>query len=132
MVSLVQELTSDAAKVKLYRSGYPKSTSFPVNLLYRSFIQSQLLFHEFCLRVIIEKAEERAKNQRTGPHCMQVWHRVPRIARRGLAAAVAVALRAGCGAVSAPVRSSSFVDVLACLEFSSFDPKDVGLGCVFF
>ena len=44
---------------------------------------------------------------------------------------MAVALRAGCGAVSVPVRSISFVDVLACLEFSSFDPKDVGLGCVF-
>ena len=83
------------------------------------------------MRVIIEAAEERVKTQRKiGPHSMQVWHRVSRIARCGLA--VAVALRAGCGAVSAPVRSSSFVDVLACLEFSSFDPKDVGLGCVFF
>ena len=38
---------------------------------------------------------------------MQVWHRVPRIARCGLA--VAVALRAGCGAVSAPVRSSALL-----------------------
>ena len=50
---------------------------------------------------------------------MQVWHRVPRIARCGLAVAVAVALRAGCGAVSAPVRSISFVDVLACLELTT-------------
>ena len=75
------------------------------------------------MRVIIETAEERVKNQRKiGPHSMQVWHRVSRIARCGLAVAVAVALRAGCGAVSAPVRSIIFiqsiifVDVLACLE----------------
>ena len=62
------------------------------------------------MRVIIEAAEERVKTQRKiGPHSMQVWHRVSRIARCGLAVAVAVALRAGCGAVSAPVRSSALL-----------------------
>ena len=76
----------------------------------------------FACVLSLKKLKNERKNQRTGPHSMQVWHRVPRIARCGLAVAVAVALRAGCGAVSAPVRSIIFiqsiifVDVLACLE----------------